>query len=129
MNSTCVRPCTSGTFLDPLNSRNCMSCNSNCLTCATISTNCLSCRHSSIYPYLFQSSCLAACPPGFIPSSNNTCSATSSVQSSSQISASSILPLPLSIICSALILVTFFSKANFSKTLIPASLCAFTGAL
>lgn len=54
----------------------CNPCNNVCLTCSLIATNCTTCNSTSGFPYLNKttssSTCLAQCPSGMYPDSNQS---------------------------------------------------------
>ena len=60
--STCETQCPIGTYVDADNK--CQPCSSPCATCIESSTKCTSCdtSSSSLYPYLYEHTCLTECP-------------------------------------------------------------------
>lgn len=59
----------------------CTSCSSVCMTCTSSTTNCTSCVVGSAVPYLYNGSCVSACPSGFYAnnSTGNVCNSCNSL--------------------------------------------------
>lgn len=55
----------------------CSPCSTNCKACSGSAANCTSCQGNSKVPNLYQSSCVATCPPKFVAVMNQCVHCTS----------------------------------------------------